>query len=515
MSTLRRVLSLLVPLAVFVLILMGVNTYQYLKIKNDIAANIIKVVNDAELKELQSFFQSIESKLNLVRDWGKNGVLYQKNVQDLNRKFIPLIANEPRFSGLILADNNGSEYFLNRQEKSQSYLTRMTRQEQGQATQHYQQWADAETKEQAWQEQASYNPTSRPWFQPETSLDSITWTRIYTFYHSKQQGFTASVAWQTQDKGFAVFAIDILLTGIEQLLIDSVQDSPAALFLVNARNNTFVTGKTGNHPEQAERSSALPLLLPEGISRWVDDGRPVREIVAVQHQGEKWLMSLQPLSKHEDSFWVGVAAPEPALLSTLNKRFFSVDMLDVGVALAAGLILFSIMWKTGSLRSHRPIPAPIVRLSQYINQGEGPGIEFKSSVRMNLKTGKPGKEIELAWLKAVVAFLNTSGGVLLIGVNDDGKIVGLTADDFENSDRCLLHLKNLIHQHVGAEFASFIRTTLVTSEDNQTAMLECQSATEPVFLRIGKNEEFYIRSGPSSTKLTPSQMISYVLQNRR
>ncbi len=45
-------------------------------------------------------------------------------------------------------------------------------------------------------------------------------------------------------------------------------------------------------------------------------------------------------------------------------------------------------------------------------------------------------------------------------------------------------------------------------------MIKIQRAGQPVFLKIGKNEEFYIRSGPSSIKLSPSQMISYVLQNK-
>ena len=46
----------------------------------------------------------------------------------------------------------------------------------------------------------------------------------------------------------------------------------------------------------------------------------------------------------------------------------------------------------------------------------------------NLKSGKNGKEIELAWLKGVVGFMNTNGGILLIGVDDSGTILGIDAD---------------------------------------------------------------------------------------
>jgi len=96
-----------------------------------------------------------------------------------------------------------------------------------------------------------------------------------------------------------------------------------------------------------------------------------------------------------------------------------------------------------------------------IRYGESPNLEFKSTLRTNLKTGKAGKEIELAWLKSVVGFLNTDGGVLLIGVNDGGEVVGIAADQFENDDKCLLHFKNLINQHIGAEFSKYLHAEIV------------------------------------------------------
>ena len=64
------------------------------------------------------------------------------------------------------------------------------------------------------------------------------------------------------------------------------------------------------------------------------------------------------------------------------------------------------------------------------------------------------------------------------------------------------------------EFARCLEVTLVEDGDKQAVLIGCRPATEPVFLKIGKNEEFYIRSGPSSIRLSPSRMVSYILQNR-
>ncbi|MGD9045550.1 MAG: response regulator, partial [Desulfobacterales bacterium] len=107
------------------------------------------------------------------------------------------------------------------------------------------------------------------------------------------------------------------------------------------------------------------------------------------------------------------------------------------------------------------------KIQSLISRGESERLEFKSTLRWNLKTGRADKGIEKAWLKSVVAFLNTDGGILLIGVADDGEILGTDADQFESDDRYLLHLNNLIQQHIGLECTGFIRFQLVPVEDTQ------------------------------------------------
>ena len=52
--------------------------------------------------------------------------------------------------------------------------------------------------------------------------------------------------------------------------------------------------------------------------------------------------------------------------------------------------------------------------------------------------------MEKAVLKTIVAFLNSDGGNLLIGVADDGAIIGADVASFDNKDKMGLHLSNLI-----------------------------------------------------------------------
>lgn len=282
-------------------------------------------------------------------------------------------------------------------------------------------------------------------------------------------------------------------------------------FLANPTGNFVIPGSTETDTDSPVDYNALLSTL---VDLWKVSEHPDHEVIKFTYKKRQWFGSLQPLVQNNTVFWIGVTAPEKELLANINKRLYRVDLTDFLAATAGGIILLFFIWKTGGFHTRRKRVDPVVRLHSLINQGEGAKVEFKSTIRINLKTGKKGKEIEFAWLKGIVAFLNTDGGTLLLGVEDSGRIGGIEVDNFENNDRCLLHLKNLINQYIGAEFSGFLDITLLTSEDRDVVMIDVQHAGQPVFLKIGKNEEFYIRSGPSSIKLSPSQMISYVLQNR-
>jgi|GEM_PF-540699 len=151
---------------------------------------------------------------------------------------------------------------------------------------------------------------------------------------------------------------------------------------------------------------------------------------------------------------------------------------------------------------------------ELIRRGESKKLEFKSTLRMNLMTGKPDWNVEHAVLKTIVAYINTDGGILLVGVSNSGEVLGIENDNFLNEDKFLLHLKQLIKQHIGLAYASLIEYALVPVNGKKVLKIDCQKSDEAVFLKSGNNEEeFYIRIGPSSERLTGSNLLEYV--NRR
>ncbi len=150
-----------------------------------------------------------------------------------------------------------------------------------------------------------------------------------------------------------------------------------------------------------------------------------------------------------------------------------------------------------------------------IEGGESEKLEFKSTLRTNLQTGEADKRMEKAVLKTIVAFVNTSGGELLIGVADDGEILGADEGSFDNRDKMGLHLSNIISAQIGSEFMPYIWFYNVDFGDKVVIRVKCRPCRRPVFLLEGKEEHFYIRRGPQSEELTGSKMIEYIENRRR
>ena len=158
----------------------------------------------------------------------------------------------------------------------------------------------------------------------------------------------------------------------------------------------------------------------------------------------------------------------------------------------------------------------VQQLTDLLKQGESVRLEFKSTFRWDIKSGKTNSAVERASLKTIAGFLNSSGGTLLIGVRDDGSIEGIESDRFANEDKFLLHLWTLIRTSLGRDVSPYIQT-LIEKQDNKTVCLvTCTKSPQPVFLRQpGFEEEFFIRVGPSSNALDISEALRYISLNFR
>ena len=145
-----------------------------------------------------------------------------------------------------------------------------------------------------------------------------------------------------------------------------------------------------------------------------------------------------------------------------------------------------------------------------IAQGEGDFVEFKSTLRWNLKAEKKDKNITHAITKTIAAFLNSDGGILLVGVGDDGEVLGLDADRFENEDKMLLFLTDTIKTQLGTLHLDHINFHTETIADKNVLRIDVQAGSDPCYLSKEKLDHFYIRTGPSTTDLRLSKLFDYL-----
>ena len=161
------------------------------------------------------------------------------------------------------------------------------------------------------------------------------------------------------------------------------------------------------------------------------------------------------------------------------------------------------------LRAHR-------NAEDLIKAGESKTLEFKSTLRWNLKEDRrDDKGVTQAALKTIAAFLNTEGGDLLIGVADDGSIVGIETDQLENDDKFMRHLAQVVRNGLGDRAGTCIDPKTQIVQGKTVCVVSCQRSPEPVFLKWKGMEavpdgDFFVRSGPGTVKLPPESAREYI-----
>ena len=163
-----------------------------------------------------------------------------------------------------------------------------------------------------------------------------------------------------------------------------------------------------------------------------------------------------------------------------------------------------------SLGSAHKQTLDVIPVEDIIASGESDDVEFKSTVRVNLHTGQSDPRIEMAVLKSVAGFLNNRGGKLVIGVADDGEAIGLDTDGFDSQDKLYQHVTNLLTSRIGSHLGLYISTRFEEFANKQVLVIETHPAKQPVYVKDGQQERFFVRYGNTTRELTGSEIEKYI-----
>lgn len=140
--------------------------------------------------------------------------------------------------------------------------------------------------------------------------------------------------------------------------------------------------------------------------------------------------------------------------------------------------------------------------------------EFKSKKEIH-------KFIEKQSLKTLVAFMNTNGGKLIIGVHEKDNhkdLVGLDREGFESMDKYTLHISQQITNRIGKIYhGDYINIDIKTRDDKSYCIIECKKFIPgknqiPVFL---DDKYCYRRTGPRSDLVNSGPELANFINERQ
>lgn len=154
----------------------------------------------------------------------------------------------------------------------------------------------------------------------------------------------------------------------------------------------------------------------------------------------------------------------------------------------------------GALLSDAVLPEqdrPWTEVASIIAEGETNKIEFKSSLLSK-------NQISSKIVCTLAAFANTSGGHMLIGVEDNREVCGIEADmtnKYKSQDKWFKALSDKIASDIGESFSKYHRIRLTEYQDRTVCQIEVRKANKKIYC----NGTYYIRQNNQTTTLSHEQ----------
>lgn len=156
-------------------------------------------------------------------------------------------------------------------------------------------------------------------------------------------------------------------------------------------------------------------------------------------------------------------------------------------------------------------------LADFLANGESNKVEYKSTLSWNPRSGRRDKRLEHAILKTVCGFMNTEGGMLLIGVSDDAEVLGLHDDmralNNANRDKYERVLRQVLENNLSIPTVGIVNVKFEEYGGRDVCMVSVSASGRAIFAApVGGRDlkELWVRDGTSTRQLHGDDMIAYM-----
>lgn len=159
--------------------------------------------------------------------------------------------------------------------------------------------------------------------------------------------------------------------------------------------------------------------------------------------------------------------------------------------------------------------APNLELMTLIKAGETNLVEFKVGAFRNPKNGAKDDGMMLNVLQEIAAFMNTDGGILLIGVEDNGTIQGIEPEyaianpKKQNWDGYLLNLTDRFKRLSIPNASQYCKVEKHNLDGKDICQISIQATPEPVHIE----DKFLVREGNRKRELSVKEGHDYIVKH--
>lgn len=505
--------------SVSLLITLTVSTVFLLQLKEEFFPDKqIQIVADLYTQDFVKTAREVESTLTNIRAEIDSTHFSSLNLDQKAAFLIEHIQSNSKVSGLMILEHSGRFSLLQHEQNSFVFATdsaskidnvkwyRLDKKGNVQNT-----WAMAlgmELDILTWGEEV-FNESYRY----RTPL----WTSSGQILGLKNGGLATHVTWRSDTNGQLITCIAVLdqntmVTNTPRSVKENFQS-----FIVNLNG---VEIPFQGQSRMTSDSTAKLGIFKKAKESWKITGAMIPGTFNFIYNGDVWW---------SQSSKVDIKGVSAAVLSVNESSLYYTSFMEhvselsiIIVLLLITVVLFFRGWKKRHLSLDEFVKSQNTdkHASELINLGENDHLEFKSSFRWDYQLNVVNKELEGVIAKSIAAFSNAKGGTLLIGVDDDGNVLGLEKDINTLKRKDLDFFENTLRTYLNKSFTvSFVTQNLEIKFPvlNQKAIcrINVSASQDPIFIEIAKNskksERFYLRSGNTSQEITSlSEINSYV-----
>ena len=188
----------------------------------------------------------------------------------------------------------------------------------------------------------------------------------------------------------------------------------------------------------------------------------------------------------------------------------------IGAGLGLIFFIYSRLIETGQRRVRWLERELNAHLPTLIAGGENERLEFKSSLRWNLREKRSDKALEKVIVKSLAGLMNHRGGGLIIGVSDMGDTLGIEVDFqtlmHKNTDGFEQALMDLVRSTLGANACALVHCQFPSIDQKTVCWLVVEQANTPVYFQDGKIARYLVRTGNSTRELDARETHAHIAQ---